>query len=108
MGGRGTHITCKVTLTALSHFGDHRAACKSTEKGSGGPEIYSALGVPGPLQMRTTFTYHFPIPLQINQKRSNTSMIPGNLPHCSPRAAARGPTKWALRRERNWVGPHYI
>ena len=47
MGGRGTHITCKVTLTALSHFGDHRAACKSTEKGSGGPEIYSALGVPG-------------------------------------------------------------
>ena len=47
MGGRGTHITCKVTLTALSHFGDHRAACKSTEKGSGGPEFYSALGVPG-------------------------------------------------------------
>ena len=47
MGGRGTHVTCKVTLTALSHFGDHRAACKSTEKGSGGPEFYSALGVPG-------------------------------------------------------------
>ena len=26
----------------------------------------------------------------------------------SPRAAACGPAKRALRRERNWVGPHYI
>ena len=47
MGGRGTHVACTLTLTVLSHFGHHRAVCTSTEKGSVGPEIVSALGVPG-------------------------------------------------------------
>ena len=47
MGGRGTHVACTLTLSALGHFGHHRAVSTSTEKGSGGPEFYSALGVPG-------------------------------------------------------------
>ena len=47
MGGRGTHVACKVTLTGLGHFGHHSRACKSTEKGSVGPEIYSDPDVPG-------------------------------------------------------------
>ena len=80
MGGRGTHVRCKFTLSALGHFGHHRAACTSTEKCSRRPEIYSDLRVPG--------LYRF-------SRARRAKLLPGGLAcaarlaHCSLAIATR-------------------